>query len=60
MYYDDNNNDNNTDTDHDDSDNYDDINNYNNNNGCTVEVYEWIINLTPHFIMDIITYPCWD
>ena len=60
MYNDDNNNGYNTDTDHD-SDNYDDINNYNNNNnGCTVEVYEWIINSILHFIMDIITYPCWD
>ena len=29
-------------------------------NGCTVEVWEWINNLIPHFIMDVITYPCWD
>ena len=29
-------------------------------NGCTVEVEEWIGYFTPHFIMDGITYPCWD
>ena len=23
----------------------------------TVEVWEWICNVTPHFIMDVITYP---
>ena len=28
--------------------------------GCIVEVWKWISNLTPHFIMDVITYPCWD
>ena len=28
-------------------------------NGCTVEVWEWINNFIPHFIMDVITYPCW-
>ena len=28
-------------------------------NGCTIEVWEWISNFTPHFIMDVITYPCW-
>ena len=22
--------------------------------------YEWISNFTPHFIIDVITYPCWD
>ena len=27
-------------------------------NDATVEVWEWISNLNPHFIMDIITYPC--
>ena len=27
---------------------------------CTVEVYEWTSNFIPHFIMDVITYPCWD
>ena len=25
-------------------------------NGCTVEVYEWISNFIPYFIMDVITY----
>ena len=29
-------------------------------NGCTVEVWEWKTNFIPHFIMDLITYPCWD
>ena len=29
-------------------------------NGCTVEVKEWISNFIPHFIMDVITNPCWD
>ena len=29
-------------------------------NGCTVEVWEWTSNLIPHFIMHVITYPCWD
>ena len=29
-------------------------------NGCTVEVWEWIINFMPHIIMYVITYPCWD
>ena len=29
-------------------------------NGATVEVYEWISNFIPQFIMDLITYPCWD
>ena len=29
-------------------------------NGATVEVWEWVSNLTPHFTMDVITYPCWD
>ena len=28
--------------------------------GCTVEVWEWISKFIPYFIMDIITYPCWD
>ena len=26
----------------------------------TVEVWEWITNFIPHFLMDLITYPCWD
>ena len=30
-------------------------------NGSTVEVQEWILsNFIPYFIMDVITYPCWD
>ena len=33
------------------------INPFPNLNGCTVEVWEWISNLIPHFIMDVITYP---
>ena len=28
-------------------------------NGATVEVWEWIYNFIPQFIMDVITYPCW-
>ena len=29
-------------------------------NASTVEVWEWISNFIQHFIMDLITYPCWD
>ena len=29
-------------------------------NSCTVEVWEWISHFIPHFIMIVITYPCWD
>ena len=29
-------------------------------NGATVEVEEWISNIILHFIIDVITYPCWD
>ena len=29
-------------------------------NGETVEVLEWISSYIPHFIMDVIAYPCWD
>ena len=29
-------------------------------NGITVEVWEWISNFIPYFMMDVITYPCWD
>ena len=29
-------------------------------NGCTVEVWKWIRNFIPHFIMDVITYPCYN
>ena len=25
-------------------------------NGTTVEVYEWISNFIPHFMMDLVTY----
>ena len=32
---------------------------FTNFNGCSVEVWEWISNSIPHFIMDLITYPCW-
>ena len=28
--------------------------------GCTVEVYEWINKFIPQYIMDVITYACWD
>ena len=28
-------------------------------NGCTVEVLEMISYFIPHFIKDVITYPCW-
>ena len=27
---------------------------------CAIEVWEWICNLVPYFIMDGNTYPCWD
>ena len=29
-------------------------------NGGTVKVKGWISNIIPYFIMDVITYPCWD
>ena len=29
-------------------------------NGSTVDILEWISNFIPHFLMDVITYPCWD
>ena len=29
---------------------------FQNFNGCTADVWEWISNFTPHFIMDSITY----
>ena len=29
-------------------------------NGTTVEVWGWISNFIPDFIMGVITYPCWD
>ena len=31
-----------------------------NSNGCTVEVWEWISNFIPQFMVDPITYACWD
>ena len=27
--------------------------------GATVEIWEWIRNFIPHFIGQVITYPCW-
>ena len=33
---------------------------FQNLNSATVEVWEWISNFIPHFIMDIITYSYWD
>ena len=29
-------------------------------NGATIEVWEWKVNLTPHFTGHVITYPCWN
>ena len=29
-------------------------------NGATVEVCEWKSNSIPHYIKDVIVYPCWD
>ena len=29
-------------------------------NGATVEVWELLSNIIPHFMMDVITYPYWD
>ena len=29
-------------------------------NGATIEVWEWTSNFISHFIMGVITYPCWD
>ena len=31
---------------------------FSNFNGCTVEVWEWIIIFFSHFIMGVIPYPC--
>ena len=28
--------------------------------GCTVEVWERVSNFIPHFIMNVITHPCWN
>ena len=29
-------------------------------NDCAVEVWEWISNFVPHFLIDVITYPTYD
>ena len=29
-------------------------------NGAGIEIWEEMSNFTPHFIMDVITYLCWD
>ena len=29
-------------------------------NSCTIEVWDGISNLIPHFTEHVITYPCWD
>ena len=29
-------------------------------NDATVEVWEWISNCIPHYIIDVIIYPWWD
>ena len=29
-------------------------------NGCTIKVLEYISNIIPNFVMDVITYPSWD
>ena len=28
--------------------------------GCTVVFWDWISDISPHFIMGVIIYPCWD
>ena len=28
--------------------------------GVAIDVWEWISNFIPHFIMDVITYSCWE
>ena len=33
---------------------------FTNFNGRTVDVWEWISNFIPHFIMGVIACPCWD
>ena len=32
---------------------------FQNFNGCTLDGLEWISNVTPHFVMGVITSPCW-
>ena len=34
------------------------INPFPNLNDCTIEVWEWIINITTGFTMDVMIYPC--
>ena len=29
-------------------------------NGCKIEVWDWKTNSIPHFIIDVITHPCWN
>ena len=29
-------------------------------NGNAIEVCEWTSNFIPYFMIDLITYPCWD
>ena len=33
---------------------------FSNFNGATVDIWEWINNFIPHFIMDVITYSRWE
>ena len=33
---------------------------FSNINGLTFEIWEWINNSIPHFMIGVITYPCWD
>ena len=33
---------------------------FQNVNVVTIKVLEWISHFIPHFIMDMITYTCWD
>ena len=28
--------------------------------GCAVEVWEWMRNFIPHFIVGVFIFPCWD
>ena len=32
---------------------------FSNFNGANIEIWEWISDFIPHFIMDLITCPCW-
>ena len=36
------------------------INPFPNFKGATIEVWEWIRNFIPHFMVRVITYPCRD